>query len=201
MMTRRRLSLQLTPLLDLLLIVMFSQYIENRSRSAEAAEELRLQKMAVQEELTRERAQLEELRKNYESQYRSLLQQHQNIGTLLNQTLDFPATALAEVLKLRNDNRPADAERLQQALTTLRSQLDQNPDALFRSGKFTCNRTANVDCRMDNSHWKLTSPPKWNLLKNCSKPQNHWKILTASSCCSSPGAMLNWAHSRKHAVL
>ena len=47
-------------------------------------------------------------------------------------TLDLPAAALAEVLKLRNDNRPADADRLQQALTTLRSQLDQNPDALFR---------------------------------------------------------------------
>ena len=60
MMTRRRLSLQLTPLLDLLLIVMFSQYIENRSRSAQAAEELRLEKAAVQEELTRERAQLED---------------------------------------------------------------------------------------------------------------------------------------------
>lgn len=132
MMTRRRLSLQLTPLLDLLLIVMFSQYIENRSRSAQAAEELRLEKAAVQEELTRERAQLEDLRRNHETQYRSLLQQHQNIGTLLNQTLDLPATALAEVLKLRNDNRPADADRLQQALTTLRSQLDQNPDALFR---------------------------------------------------------------------
>ena len=42
MMTRRRLSLQLTPLLDLLLIVMFSQYIENRSRSAQAAEELKI---------------------------------------------------------------------------------------------------------------------------------------------------------------
>ena len=40
MLPNRRLALQLTPLLDLLLIVMFSQYIENRDRSVAAQERL-----------------------------------------------------------------------------------------------------------------------------------------------------------------
>jgi hypothetical protein len=40
MMSKRRLALQLTPLLDLLLIVMFSQYIENRHRSVAARDAL-----------------------------------------------------------------------------------------------------------------------------------------------------------------
>lgn len=40
MLPNRRLALQLTPLLDLLLIVMFSQYIENRDRFVAAQERL-----------------------------------------------------------------------------------------------------------------------------------------------------------------
>ena len=44
---RRRLTLQLTPLLDLLLIVMFSQYIENREQTHAVQADLALPAPAI----------------------------------------------------------------------------------------------------------------------------------------------------------
>ncbi|MFM8723694.1 MAG: hypothetical protein ACKON9_01060, partial [Planctomycetaceae bacterium] len=82
MITRRRLSLQLTPLLDLLLIVMFSQYIENRSRSVQAAQELQAERDAVQAELVTEKQKLQSLKNTLDQRYQSLLQQHRDTGSL-----------------------------------------------------------------------------------------------------------------------
>ncbi|MFN9035123.1 MAG: hypothetical protein ACK5YO_02425, partial [Planctomyces sp.] len=69
MISRRRLSLQLTPLLDLLLIVMFSQYIENRSRTAQAAQELQAERDAVQAELASQKQRLDGLKATYDARY------------------------------------------------------------------------------------------------------------------------------------
>jgi len=132
MITRRRLSLQLTPLLDLLLIVMFSQYIENRSRSVQAAQELQAERDAVQAELVTEKQKLQSLKNTLDQRYQSLLQQHRDTGSLLAQALDLPSAALEEVLKLRNTDRPEDADRLEQAVTRLQAELRQNGDDVFR---------------------------------------------------------------------
>lgn len=132
MITRRRLALQLTPLLDLLLIVMFSQYIENRSRSVQAAQELQAERDAVQAELTSEKEKLQNLKDTLEQRYQALLQQHRNTGSLLARTLNLPSAALDEVMKLRTADRPEDAERLEQAVTRLRDELNQSGEDVFR---------------------------------------------------------------------
>ncbi|MFN5896569.1 MAG: hypothetical protein ACK48Y_03535 [Planctomyces sp.] len=132
MISRRRLSLQLTPLLDLLLIVMFSQYIENRSRTAQAAQELQAERDAVQAELASQKQRLDGLKATYDARYQSLLQQHRDAGSLLARALDLPAAALNEVLRMRGEDRPEDAQRLEQAVARLRTELDRSGEDVFR---------------------------------------------------------------------
>ena len=67
---RRRLTLQLTPLLDLLLIVIFAQYMEMRQQTVEAAsvaaervEAAEQERAAARRELERELADLQQMRR------------------------------------------------------------------------------------------------------------------------------------------
>jgi hypothetical protein len=136
MISRRRLALQLTPLLDLMLIVMFSQYLENRNRSVVAEEELQ----AEREQLMRQRAELEQefqqqqgrLQEAWESRVRSLSSQHTAVAELLSTTLNLPEQAIREVTALRAAGRTDDAARLQAATDRLQTQMPLKGAELFR---------------------------------------------------------------------
>ncbi|MFO0974955.1 MAG: hypothetical protein U0996_01085 [Planctomycetaceae bacterium] len=139
MINRRRLSLQLTPLLDLLLIVMFSQYIENRNRMQAVETEQQEGRRAIEEEraqllkdVQRQKQELSQLRQTYDERFQNILTQHQQAGTLLAQSLNLPAAAMTEVLKLRTAGQTDDAARLEAAAGTLRKTLEQSESDLFR---------------------------------------------------------------------
>jgi hypothetical protein len=143
MITRRRLALQLTPLLDLLLIVMFAQYVENRDRATQMEEELAVQRAELEQELSERRESLEQefakdrrevndLRNVYDERFRSMIEQHYQIGTLLAQTLNLPGAAMAEVLKLRTSGATDDADRLTSAMERLRELMEARGDEVFR---------------------------------------------------------------------
>jgi len=143
MFSRRRLTLQLTPLLDLLLIIMFSQYMENKEKTLAVEEQLSAQQTAVESELARrklaiehqfaeDRKTLEELRQVYEERFRGLANQHTQIGALLADSLNLPEAALNEILRLRSANSPGDAERLIAATQSLQELMHARGDEVFR---------------------------------------------------------------------
>ena len=150
MLSRRRLTLQLTPLLDLLLIVMFSQYIENRHTTVAAQEEiveqrrvLETERVQLDDELTQRRSELEQefseqrqktdsLRQLYDERFKSIIDQHHQIGSLIAETLNLPGAAVAEVLKLRTAGSPADAERLTAATERLRELMTARGEDVYR---------------------------------------------------------------------
>jgi hypothetical protein len=151
MLSRRRLSLQLTPLLDLLLIVMFSQYIENRDRTAQAEsaraadaaavadklasleQQFAVRRAELKDQFDRDRQTVDELRQTYDQRFQSLIEQHHQVGTLLAQALNLPGAAMEEVLKLRSAGRPDDAERLSEAIKQLRQLMQARGEQVYRT--------------------------------------------------------------------
>ena len=151
MMSRRRMTLQLTPLLDLLLIVMFSQYIENRDRTLEvqAAESKRDQELADlksnleaaarlanaerEQEFAIRGREIDDLRATYEQRFQSIVGQHHQVGTLLAEALNLPGAAMTEVLKLRTSGATDDAERLSKAINSLREFMNARGDEVFQT--------------------------------------------------------------------
>ena len=143
MLSPRRLTLQLTPLLDLLLIVMFSQYIENRDRSLQVQKEIVQQRSKADAELAERRETLEQefahqqksiedLRTVYDERFRSILEQHHQAGTLLAESLNLPGAAMTEILKLRTANSPEDAERLSAATERAKELMQARGEDVFR---------------------------------------------------------------------
>lgn len=150
MLQRRRLALQLTPLLDLLLIVMFSQYIENRHRSTAAQESLEAREKALdtrqaeddavlaqrrlelEKDVADQKASLEELGKAYDEKFRSIISQHQQIGSILAESLNLPGNVMTEVLKLRTSGSSDDAKRLQDAAERLQKLMQARGEEMFR---------------------------------------------------------------------
>ncbi len=143
MLSRRRLALQLTPLLDLLLIVMFSQYIENRHRKVAAEDTIAVQQAAMEREFTERRDALEqeyseqrkavaELRELYDERFRSIIDQHHQVGSLLAESLNLPGVTMTEILKLRTAGSPEDAERLTEATTRLQGLMKARGDEVFK---------------------------------------------------------------------
>jgi hypothetical protein len=150
MLPKRRLAMQLTPLLDLLLIVMFSQYIENRHRSVVAQEALMARekaldrrraeentrfeerRLALEKDVASQKASLAELGKTYDEKFRSILNQHQQIGSILAESLNLPGNVMAEVLKLRTSGSSEDAQRLQDAAERLRKLTQARGEEIFR---------------------------------------------------------------------
>lgn len=143
MLIPRRLTMQLTPLLDLLLIVMFSQYIENRDRTLLAQEEFAQQRSIADAELAERRESLEkefalqqksldDLRTVYDDRFRSIIEQHHQAGTLLAEALNLPGAALTEILKLRMANSPDDAERLSAATERISELMQARGEDVFR---------------------------------------------------------------------
>ena len=150
MVSRRRLTLQLTPLLDLLLIVMFSQYIENRNRSltaqevvsarlaaleaerSDAEKELDQRRIALEQEFADDRQTVESLRKVYDERFQSIVEQHHQIGSLLAESLNLPGVTMAEVLKLRTAGSEEDARRLTAATERLQELMKSRGEEVFR---------------------------------------------------------------------
>ena len=150
MLPKRRLALQLTPLLDLLLIVMFSQYIENRHRTvaaqealaarekaldmrqAEADARIEQRRQALEKDVDDQKASLAELGRTYDEKFRSIINQHHQIGSILAESLNLPGNVMAEILKLRTSGSPDDAERLQEATERLQKLMQARGEEIFR---------------------------------------------------------------------
>ena len=139
MLNRRRLALQLTPLLDLMLIVMFSQYLENRNRSVIAEEVLQTERQQIErqrqdmeQELRQQQETLDDLRQTYDARFRSLLGQHRAVADLLTRSLNLPEQAMNEVVALRAEGSAEDAARLESAVDRLRARMPLQGKELFR---------------------------------------------------------------------
>lgn len=143
MKTRKRMTFQLTPLLDLLLIVIFAQYMEVQQKAESAQTELAQQKTQFSEEYNRRRDELEQsyadktgqlsaTREQYSEHYESILKQHQQAGSALAKALNLPGNVLEEVLKLRTAGKPADASQLEAAAAQLKQMLPSRGEELFR---------------------------------------------------------------------
>ncbi|MEZ6130724.1 MAG: hypothetical protein R3C59_18725 [Planctomycetaceae bacterium] len=143
MKIRRRMTFQLTPLLDLLLIVIFAQYMEVRQTAESAQGQLQEQKQqlvdefsareaelaATKAELDRELANqkmgLAETRQRYSDQFESIVKQHQQVGQALATAFNLPGAVMEEVLKLKTDGRSTDASNLEKAVERLKRILPE----------------------------------------------------------------------------
>jgi len=154
MKIRRRMTFQLTPLLDLLLIVIFAQFMEVQQKAESAQSEVAAQKQQLVQqfeagkaelvqqfesgkaELERQTADLQrkvalqseglaQTRERYNEHYKSILQQHHQSGQALAATLNLPGTVMEEILRLRNTGNPTDATNLQNAMERLKELMPQ----------------------------------------------------------------------------
>lgn len=143
MKTRKRLSFQLTPLLDLLLIVIFAQYMEIQQKAESAQDQLEQQKTALAEDFNSRRDKLEQTyavrsnqlsatRERYSEHYESIVKQHQQAGSALAEALNLPGTVMEEVLRLKTDGKVNDAKQLQAAAEQLKKILPTRGEELFR---------------------------------------------------------------------
>ncbi len=141
MMERRRIALQLTPLLDLLLIVIFAQHMEviQDAQSAQqkvAAERMEIesekdrllqdhqqQKLRLESEYAELKSATEVTRKEYDLRFQSILDQQQKAGSALADALQLPGELIEQLSRLRADGQEADAARLQSASQRLRQIL------------------------------------------------------------------------------
>lgn len=140
---RRRLTFQLTPLLDLLLIVIFAQYMEVRQqadavdldvsrREQELTERLQAEHDRQMEHLQQQRQQLAAQRQQYGEQFDSIVNQHVQAGNALASALNLPTTVMKEILKLRAEGNMADARNLEAASMNLKQVLESRGDEMLR---------------------------------------------------------------------
>lgn len=143
MKPRKRMTFQLTPLLDLLLIVIFAQYMEVQQKAESGQDQLEQQKTQISEEYNRRRDELEKsyadktgqlsaTREQYSQHYESILKQHEQAGSALAKNLNLPGTVVEEVLKLRTAGQAADANQLQAAAEQLKKLIPDRGEELFR---------------------------------------------------------------------
>jgi hypothetical protein len=125
---RRRITLQLTPLLDMLLIVIFAQYLEVRERSLRAEQQaaseiaaVRRQRADDEEQLAAARsrvAQLEdrlgERQRELETEVQELLDREQRVGDLVAEMFQVPEAVIESALKsLAATDQPPSPEELE----------------------------------------------------------------------------------------
>lgn len=138
---RRRLTFQLTPLLDLLLIVIFAQYMEVRESAGVAEAELTEQREALRQErddlragiaareaelearFARQRQDIDGLREEYNRRFQSILDQHQQAGQALAEAFRLPGELLEEVLTIHTQDTPADSAAARRAAERIRELL------------------------------------------------------------------------------
>lgn len=126
----RRMTFQLTPLLDLLLIVIFAQFIEVRDTTSKSEELLETQKAEARQKLM---ADAEELRRRMDAEFadrmtqvdqkeESLLAQHEQAGRILSELFNVPQQTVERLLRIdsRQDKyTPQQREQLKQTLRNL----------------------------------------------------------------------------------
>ena len=153
-MTQRRLTFQLAPLVDLLLIVIFAQYMEvqqsaadgraeldrkRESLQAEAQEarqkqeaDLREQAASMQADFDRKSQELNRKRETYSQQFEQILRQHQQAGETLADSLNLSGRLMEEVLRLRKSGNPEEAAALAEAIKSLNSELDSRGERMIQ---------------------------------------------------------------------
>ncbi len=150
MKARRRMTFQLTPLLDLLLIVIFAQYMEVQQKAESAQSnlqqqraalvqqfdegkaELERQRLELQSQVSKQSATLTETRERYGRQFENIVRQHQQAGQTLADAFNLPGTVMEEILRLRTDGKSTDAANLEKAAERLKQMLPQRGDELLR---------------------------------------------------------------------
>ncbi|MEQ9409737.1 MAG: hypothetical protein RIK87_18520 [Fuerstiella sp.] len=139
----RRLTFQLTPLLDLLLIVIFAQYMEVRLNARSAQDQLQQQKVDLESSYQQRMAQLEQqykerqgslaaTRERYSEHYESILQQHHQAGAALAKALNLPGTLMEQILRLRTSGQAADADRLQTAVDRMKQIVQSRGEEMLQ---------------------------------------------------------------------
>lgn len=122
--TRRRLALQLTPLLDLLLIVIFAQYMEVQQSSLQVRQDLDERQQA----LALERDRLAERRQALDEEWAQRVASHQRqldtASDRLARTLDLPGQLVRELTRLNDEGSVADAQRLRRASQRIKNLTD-----------------------------------------------------------------------------
>ena len=110
-MNSRRLTLQLTPLLDLLLIVIFAQYMEVRTVARQEAERIQAEREVARTDLETVRNQLAELqqqlaewdRKHRETE-RSDYADQEKLGRLFGELFRIPEATIQKIAKRRSSD-------------------------------------------------------------------------------------------------
>jgi hypothetical protein len=115
MISRRRLTLQLTPLLDLMLIVMFSQHLAYKQQNAS-------EQQALQQRQQTLAAQLQSRKTEIAQQQDSLARQYLDTARLLNSLLS-PA---------QNSQLAKQLENFPEVRQTLQQQISTSPDGATR---------------------------------------------------------------------
>lgn len=150
MKIRRRMTFQLTPLLDLLLIVIFAQSMEVRQQSSRLQKEIETERAKVVQQIdSREQqftakqaeadrqfkvreAELDQTREKYARQFQSIVKQQQQAGETLAKALNLPGTVMQQILKLRSSNRPDEAKSLEDAMQQMTQMLNSREDELLQ---------------------------------------------------------------------
>lgn len=150
MKLRRRMTFQLTPLLDLLLIVIFAQSMEVRQQSSRLQKELEAERAKVAEQFDQREKQfvakqviadrqlkqqedaLDQTRENYARQFQSIVKQQQQAGEALAKALNLPGTVMQQVLKLRSSNRPSEARALEDAMQQMSQMVNSREEELLQ---------------------------------------------------------------------
>lgn len=149
-MKPRRLTFQLTPLLDLLLIVIFAQYMEVQQKAESAQAELQQQKEELTEQFQQRQASLDEQfrrreqqlvirqqqvdreRERFREQFDSILQQQQQSGNAIAEALNLPGRLIEQVMRLNTSGDPQQAENVAAARRQLQQLLDARGTEMVR---------------------------------------------------------------------
>lgn len=104
MINVRRLTLQLTPLLDLLLIVMFAQYMQLRIAAVQDAERVASEREATIHENEELRQQVEQWESFHKNSDQKQLQEREQLGQLVRELFKIPETVINKIIQPRSQN-------------------------------------------------------------------------------------------------
>ncbi|MFK7820893.1 MAG: hypothetical protein AB8G99_19420 [Planctomycetaceae bacterium] len=136
----KKMTFQLTPLLDLLLIVIFAQFMEVRDTSSKSEAVLEKRAAEVRQQLL---SQAEELRKRMDASYaskmnkldeqqQSLLAQHDQAGEILSEIFNVPESTVNKLLRIDPAQGSYTARQKQDLKQTLRNMQKSNGPELLK---------------------------------------------------------------------
>lgn len=122
----RRLTLQLTPLLDLMLIVLFAQYMDIQIVAKQEADRIASEQQSAAEENDELRKQVEEWETQQRNLDRSEQRDREKLGQLVRELFQIPESLLMKVIQPRGKNEagglsPADIADLKAKFQQLAS--------------------------------------------------------------------------------